>query len=201
MTPRCASSPPFPEYDIFAPDLINIYIPPEAVFSDQLIIASTQIRIEATRGTLLMTAGRCSQIGARQRCRPRGSTLTLELRLRATRGWPFLGQPQSYLQTRRSSKGFAAEQTRIGPPKTTGGTPRCSRAREEMHLSRLHRRQSRGRGAPHHHIDGYEEYDITYPETIELVAPKSAVLSDQVTAAANTSWCDRRPARRTSPVL
>ena len=40
-------------YDIFAPDIINIFIPKEAVFSNQLIVAPTQIRIEATRGTRL----------------------------------------------------------------------------------------------------------------------------------------------------
>ena len=41
--------PARPRYDIFAPDLINIYIPPEAVLSAQLIVAPTQIRIEATQ--------------------------------------------------------------------------------------------------------------------------------------------------------
>ena len=49
--------PAIPTYDIFAPDIINIYIPPEAVFSNQLIVAPTQIRIEATKGLLSITGG------------------------------------------------------------------------------------------------------------------------------------------------
>ena len=47
----------YPTYDVFAPDLINIFIPPEAVFSNQLIVASTQVRIEATRGLVNFIGG------------------------------------------------------------------------------------------------------------------------------------------------
>lgn len=44
--------PPFETYDVFAPDLINIYIPPRAVFSDQQIIASTQSNMHTPRTPL-----------------------------------------------------------------------------------------------------------------------------------------------------
>ena len=179
--------PPFPAYDIFAPDLINIYIPPEAVFSDQLIIASTQIRIEATRGTLLMTGGSLLADRREATLQTPGSTLTLELRLQGDTWSSFLGQPQSYLQTQALLQGLRRRADPDRPAEDNGWDAKVlpglvssctsldctvvNRVDEELLIITL---------------SGYEEYDITYPETIELVAPKSAVLSDQVTVAANT---------------
>ena len=46
--------PAFPAYDIFAPDLINVYIPPEAVYSNQMIVSSTQVSYWPSRAAHLV---------------------------------------------------------------------------------------------------------------------------------------------------
>ena len=54
--------PTFPTYDIFAPDVLNILIPPAAIYSNQLIVSPTQIRIEATQGSLSVAGGTLLEI-------------------------------------------------------------------------------------------------------------------------------------------
>ena len=98
--------PAFPTYDVYSPDLINIYIPPESVFSNQLIIASTQIRIDATRGLLQLLGGSLMGDNREEKLQAEGSTLTIELLLKRDSWIPSLGQPQAYLRTRALLNGL-----------------------------------------------------------------------------------------------
>ena len=129
--PGC--NPPVPDcrtpaYDIFAPDLVNIYIPPQVVFSNQLIVAPTQIRIEATQGLLYITGGSLvadNTEAAMQRDLalddPNFVQLTITLLLQRDSWIPTLGTAAAYLQGQALLRGLRQRADANGRPPEPNG--------------------------------------------------------------------------------
>ena len=175
--------PAFPTYDIFAPDLINIYIPAEAVFSNQLIVASTQIRIEATRGVVTMVGGTLLTDNRERALQEGGASgpLTLHLLLQSDSWHPNLGNPSFYQRTQALLGGLKRNADAEGRPAEPSGweatiLPQLIQSCSSLECNIVQRVNSELLILT---LASYADYDISYPETIRLDSPRSAVLSDQ----------------------
>ena len=168
------------DYDIFAPDLINIYIPPQAVFSDQLIVASTQIRIDATRGVLNMVGGTLLADRRESTLQDPGTEFkTVELLLRRDSWATELGQPQAWELTQDFLRGLRRRPDSRSPEPNGWATvvqPGLISACTSLDCSVVQRVNSEFLILT---FPAFPEYEISYPETIELTATRDSVLSDQ----------------------
>ena len=176
----------YPYYDVVAPDLIHVYVPKEAVLSNQLIVAtipdnpSAPIRIDASKGT-----GRFGgktifkEVDVREGS-VFGAVPTLTLRLSRDQWLPTLGTPAGAFITRELLAGVTSLQSEdrgwnaIVQPAlraacTVDGCTSVERIDQETAEIRL---------------PALRFYEITKPETLELRVP--AVLSDQQIIAPNT---------------
>ena len=170
-----------PAYEIFAPDLLEVHVPPQAVLSDQRIIAPTQIRIDATPGQAIVSGG---SLLARNREAMLQSEdgMTIEVTMVDDAWVAELGTPAAMATNRALLAGFVSAQSEAGgwnavvaPALLAGCTliacPYVTRVSDQLARIRLPKLTS---------------YDITRPETLHLTLPARAVLSDQVIEAQNT---------------
>ena len=170
-----------PAYDIFGPDLLEVHVPPQAVLSDQRIVAPTQIRIDATPGQAIVSGGSLLATN-REIMLQEHAFMTIEVHMVDDAWVAELGTPAGMATNRALLAGFVSAQSEAGgwnavvsPALLVGCTlmacPSVTRVTDQLARITLPQLTS---------------YDITLPETLQLTVPKRAVLSDQVVEAQNT---------------
>ena len=182
-----------PGYDIRAPDLINVYVPREAVLSDQLIVSPTQIRIDATRGNAYIAGGALRWANRERTIQSSAASATLELFLEADTWMADLGGSGAMATTKDLLAGLISD-----GDEPTGWNAIVAPALQDN--CRL-RPDERNLGALVFVCDALTRvsdtillidiphlplYDITMPEVISLTVPRAAVLSDLGIDGSNT---------------
>ena len=180
--------PAFPTYDIFAPDVLNILIPPEAIYSNQLIVSPTQIRIEATQGSLSIAGGTLLDNNNNKESSIRDArSLTINLALSLDSWIADLGTPLAYDQSLALLAGLSAVPNAEYAEEANGWNQvvkpelllRCT----ELACNVLTRVSAELLVVT---VPQLEDYEISNPETIEVVVPRLAVLTDRELRADNT---------------
>ena len=181
-----------PGYDVRAPDLINVYVPREAVLSDQLIVSPTQIRIEATRGNAYVAGGSLRWQNFERTIQSPNVAATLELYLEADSWMPGVGNGQAMATTKDLLAGLVSD----GNEPTGWNAIVAPALQDDCRL----KPDERNLGALVFVCDSLTrvsdallsitiptlgEYDVTLPEVISLTVPRAAVLSDLGIAGAN----------------
>ena len=188
-----------PEYDLSAPDQLNVYVPREAVLSDQMIVAPQQIRIDATPGEAFVAGG--SLIGhwskpgvhITEAMLQASQPVVLDLVLWRDEWVAGLGTPNVLPTNRALLAGLVSAQAEASGWNAVV-LPALRAACNFLQCPLLERVTAQIARVT---IPALAGYDVAMPETIALTVPREAVLSDRVIPGRNSFRVRATPGKAT----